>query len=582
MRALSLFVAVALDVLLASADDIKRAKVHARDVCIDCHTNVSSPGGGGARGIWWTDKCTKLAAVTAMPLQCADLDVPLDYTQPGLENLTLTLVKVAAVNRPVKGSIIFNPGGPGGSGIQTVIANARSWLTLTGGHYNLLGFDPRGVNNTLPYSCNMPGGACKTLSPASPLANASDVAIGQRFAASNIRSSRCLNRTGDVGRLLGTAFVVRDMVQIIDALNEDGLLRYYGYSWGTLLGATFAAMYPERVDKMVLDGNVNVHEYYSGWEIQSPINMDDTYDAIFSGCVATPTVCPLAELYSTAKQMQSVVDDFLVALKYNPVPYISSQGLQTATYGKVKTAIVLALYSPSNWPQLAQGFIEMLSWNFTGFFDVASSWYAGPDDGDDDLSAAITCGEQAFRADSVQDLKPLLDAITASSRFGGLDFGTDNAFACSTWRQEAKEVYSGDFRVKTHFPVLFIGNTYDPVTPLASALNTSAGFEESVVLQHNGYGHTSIAQPSLCTAKVIRAYFNDSNLPPPGEICQPELPLYSENIGIGDWTGLSNRTTAGAAVIQSNVDDGLTLLTAVSEIAAATSPRYRKHGLRLP
>lgn len=186
--------------------------------------------------------------------------------------------------------------------------------------------------------------------------------------------------------------------------------------------------------------------------------------------------------------MQSAVDDFLAMLKYNPAPYISNQGLQIATYSKVKTAIVLALYTPSNWPQLAQGFIEMLSGNFTGFFDIASSWYAGPDDGDDDISAAITCGEQAFRADSVQGLKPLLDAITASSKFGGLDFGTDNAFACSGWKQKAKEVYSGNFRVKPRSPVLFVGNTYDPVTPLASALNTSAGFEGSVVLQHKGYG----------------------------------------------------------------------------------------------
>lgn len=116
--------------------------------------------------------------------------------------------------------------------------------SLTGGHYNLLGFDPRlaetlhwneslltisrGVNNTLPFSCDIPGVTCKITNPASPLANASDVAIGQRFAASDIRSLRCINRTRDIGRLLGTAFVVRDMVQIIDALNEDRLLRYYG------------------------------------------------------------------------------------------------------------------------------------------------------------------------------------------------------------------------------------------------------------------------------------------------------------------------------------------------------------------
>ncbi|KAL6240311.1 hypothetical protein RBB50_012778 [Rhinocladiella similis] len=572
-----------LDIKFGSGHDAIRDHIDDRDVCIDCHTDTSSPGGGhGGSQIRWTDKCTELAAVSAVPLQCAKFDVPLDYTQLGSENLTLTLVKVDAVNQPVKGSIIFNPGGPGGSGVQTVIANAKSWLILTGGHYNLLGFDPRGVNNTLPFSCDIPGVTCKITNPASPLANASDVAIGQRFAASDIRSLRCINRTRDIGRLLGTAFVVRDMVQIIDALNEDRLLRYYGFSWGTLLGATFAAMFPERVDKMVLDGNVNVHEYYSGWEIQSVIDMDDTYDAIFSGCIAAPTVCPLAGLYSSAKQMQSAVDDFLAMLKYNPAPYISNQGLQIATYSKVKTAIVLALYTPSNWPQLAQGFIEMLSGNFTGFFDIASSWYAGPDDGDDDISAAITCGEQAFRADSVQGLKPLLDAITASSKFGGLDFGTDNAFACSGWKQKAKEVYSGNFRVKPRSPVLFVGNTYDPVTPLASALNTSAGFEGSVVLQHKGYGHTSIAQPSLCTAKAIRAYFNDSMLPPSGLVCQPDNPLYSANSWAGDWTSSSNWTMPGAAATQFNLDDDLTLRRAMSEIAGATSPWLRKHGARSP
>ncbi|KIW20228.1 hypothetical protein PV08_00803 [Exophiala spinifera] len=587
MRAVFIFVATALGIKLAAGHASLRANVHARDVCIDCHTDAFPPGppSGGGRGgsqIRWTDQCTELAAVSAMPFQCAKLNVPLDYTRLDSENLTLTLVRVDAVKKPARGSIIFNPGGPGGSGVQTVIANAKSWLILTGGHYNLLGelmlTISRGVNNTLPFSCDIPGDTCKTMSPACPLANASDVAIGQRFAASGVRSLRCLDRTQDTGSLLGTAFVARDMVRIIDALNEDGLLRYYGFSWGTILGATFAAMFPDRVDKMVLDGNVNVHEYYSGWEVQSPINMDDTYDAIFSGCVVAPTVCPLAELYSKTKQIQSVVDDFLAMLKYNPIPYISGGGIQIATYSKVKTAIVLALYSPSNWPRLTQGFIEMLSGNVTGFFDIASSWYAGPEDGDDDISAAITCGEQAFRAESVQGLKPLLGAMSASSKFGGLDFGTDNAFACSTWKQKAKEIYSGNFRVKPRSPILFVGNTYDPVTPLASALNTSAGFGGSVVLQHNGYGHCSIAQPSSCTAKAIRAYFDEGILPPAGAVCQPNAPLYPGDSRVGDWTNLSDRTVPEA--IRQDSEDELALLGAVSEIAGTILPWLRKYHFR--
>jgi pimeloyl-ACP methyl ester carboxylesterase len=114
------------------------------------------------------------------------------------------------------------------------------------------------------------------------LSNSSDVAIGQNFANSEIQASQCLAATEDIGGLIGTAFVARDMARIVDALEEDGLLRYWGkhiqkknllpvhcltppgFSYGTLLGATFAAMFPEKVGSMVIDGNVNVHEYYSG------------------------------------------------------------------------------------------------------------------------------------------------------------------------------------------------------------------------------------------------------------------------------------------------------------------------------
>jgi hypothetical protein len=216
--------------------------------------------------------------------------------------------------------------------------------------------------------------------------------------------------------------------------------------------------------------------------------MDDTYAGVFSGCIAALNGCALASSFASAEEMQMAVDQFLAMLKYNPVPYSSEEGFQMATYDQVKTAIVLALYNPSHWPWLAQGFAEMMTGNFTGFFDAVSSFYNGPDTGDDDLEAGITCGDQAFRAEALFQLEPLLTALGESSKFGGLDFGTDNGFACSRWKVKAKEVYSGNFQVKTKNPVLLVGNTYDPVTPLASARNTSAGFDGSVVLQHNGYG----------------------------------------------------------------------------------------------
>jgi len=120
---------------------------------------------------------------------------------------------------------------------------------------------------------------------------------------------------------------------------------------------------------------------------------------------------------------------------------------------------------------------------------------------------------------------------------------------------------------------LLVGNSYDPVTPLVSAMNTSAGFEGSVVLHHNGYGHCSNAQPSLCTAKAIQAYFNNGTLPAPGTICQPDVPLYSNLTWIDVFKPLGlNGTKVSLSKRQQRED--LRLLAAMAHLGDEISP-YR-------
>jgi pimeloyl-ACP methyl ester carboxylesterase len=93
--------------------------------------------------------------------------------------------------------------------------------------------------------------------------DSSDVAAGMGWAQATIWDQNCYNSQNLTGSLIGTAFVVRDMFQVLDALNEDGMLRYWGVSYGSILGATAAAMFPDKVDKLIIDGVVNPHEYYS-------------------------------------------------------------------------------------------------------------------------------------------------------------------------------------------------------------------------------------------------------------------------------------------------------------------------------
>lgn len=88
------------------------------------------------------------------------------------------------------------------------------------------------------------------------------MAPGRLWATSLQISEACANKNAENGRFLGTAFVARDIIQIVDALDEDGLLRYWGMSYGTLLGATLIAMFPDRMDKIVLDGVINPYLWW--------------------------------------------------------------------------------------------------------------------------------------------------------------------------------------------------------------------------------------------------------------------------------------------------------------------------------
>jgi hypothetical protein len=219
----------------------------------------------------------------------------------------------------------------------------------------------------------------------------------------------------------------------------------------------------------------------------------------FSGCVAAADSCALASSNQTAVELAQTVDDLLESLKVNPLPLTIEgyahnallspyEGTSTLIdYTTVKQLIFSELYFPETWPLLSEGLQFLLDGNATGFFEVMAILTGGGGDEGDAL-AGIEFGEQALRTDNVTTLDPLISAVTASSKWGGLDFGLENVIQSVRWKQTAKEIYSGDWQVQTKNPILIIGNTYDPATPLISARNTSASFEGSVVLQHNGYG----------------------------------------------------------------------------------------------
>ncbi|KAI0130387.1 TAP-like protein-domain-containing protein [Xylariales sp. AK1849] len=462
-----------------------------------------------------------------LPISCGKLAVPLDYTDGSSDQtVILDLVKVDAAIQPSKGSILMNFGGPGGDGLHNLAPLAAVMQSITGGYHDLVSFDPRGTgNNSLTYSCyasDLERAIAELQSP-QEFGNSSDTALGRLWAEGRVISDACYAQLEQIGSLVGTAFVARDMMEIVDALGEDGLLRYYGFSYGSVLGATVAALFPNRIDKIIIDGVPNPHQWYHGYDVDQFTDSDKVFSGFLSACAVAGTSCALARENRTAADLEAAMSSLFETIKYNAIPL----GVYIIDYSSVKNFIFTQLYYPVLWPQMAVILDGLLTGNLTTLAEYLASLDSTADAAaiTYESNAGIRCSDKLPRASTWQELGPIFDQLDQKSKWFG-DLPASLILKCAQWRFEAKERYNGDFQVKTRNPMLLVGNTYDPTTPLVSAFNVSAGFEGSVVLQHNGYGHMSWVQHSNCTDRVIQGYLVNGTMPEPGTVCQPDVPLF--------------------------------------------------------
>ncbi|KEF52561.1 uncharacterized protein A1O9_11404 [Exophiala aquamarina CBS 119918] len=500
----------------------------------------------GTCAIQWAPCDPTKFNTTILPFQCGNLAVPLDYTDPANEQkLSLDLIKIPAASGPKLGSILFNLGGPGVPNLRDISLLAPTLLPLTGGQSDLIGLDPRGTGNTIPFNCTTNLADSYTMLTEKVFSNSSDVTLGRLWSRGSIDASLCLENANETGALISTAFVARDLISIVDALEEDGMLRYWGFSYGTTLGATVTAMFPERVDKVILDGVQNPHEYYHAIaDFEEWTDSDKVFAGIFSTCIeAGPELCPLAARNKTAQELESDVWDLLDTVKHHPLPV----GSVLLDYMALKGMITEALYTTELWPNLATTLDILLHGPESALTALATYLVAGGDETELESGmktitaiAGIHCGDNLARVSTFKEFQRAVDKLYNISRIMG-DVPVSRYAVCAQWKIKPKENYNGDFIVRTKKPLLIIGNTYDGHTPLRSAQNVSQGYEGSVVLEVNGYGHASINLPSKCTLETVSAYWVNGIMPEPGKVCQVDAPPYSgkswadvfESAGVG-------------------------------------------------
>jgi pimeloyl-ACP methyl ester carboxylesterase len=329
----------------------------------------------------------------------------------------------------------------------------------------------------------------------------------------------CATQASDTDSLIGTAFVARDMMQIVDALGEDGMLRYYGWSYGTALGSYAAAMFPDRIGSMVLDANVNPYDYQAGHYNDHFIDTDSTFAAFINTCFDAQDDCSLyAQLQPDSAQ--DILDAINLALA--PLARNATTGAAAyQTYLTIKAEFLQPLYFPNTWPDFADTIASLLNGSAANAAPAPPAETYGSAE---NALLGIRSSDATFIANTSADYVDQMQ-YQATISPGFSDIAYYALWISAQWQIPAKERYWGDFNVKTKNPILYVNGEFDPVTPLKAAYNGSAGFEGSVVLAHSGYGHGVFADPSDCVARHVQAYLKEGTLPANGTTCEPNQSL---------------------------------------------------------
>ncbi|KAM0359928.1 hypothetical protein ACHAP4_003542 [Fusarium culmorum] len=432
------------------------------------------------------------------PGDCATIEVPLDYTSPSSDKtVELQLLRYNATKEPFKGSVFWNPGGPGISGLETLA---------------YLGQDFRESIDAMPQ------------------ADLWEYVKNEAWESMQKVAEACYETQKENGRFLSTAFTARDMMKMVDALGEDGKLRFWGISYGTILGQVAASLFPDRIERLLLDSNSLADAYFTSTGIGGPKDAEKSLVHLFTECVELDTdVCRLAN-YSGSKTTVEGLRDATVNLfqKLKDMKDLP-EGLSSAEYPyagnsilkALKNAIMNLLSSPFNYSTVA----ELLSYAFDGDYkkalslykEDASEWNLGKNS-----FQGIACSETSLRVKSPEDLFSLYQAHLAESTFG--DAIAADYMACGAWKFDAAEgVDTNTLRnIKTSFPVFVVNNAYDPITSLSHAYQVSSRFRDSRVLVNEGVGHGVTSHSSACLLKAISSYFIDGTLPDVGATCKPE------------------------------------------------------------
>ena len=442
-------------------------------------------------------------------LECASFEVPINEDDPAMGNFVLPLIRHPATNPDKRiGSILFNPGGPGGSGVSYV---KNAWVAMPSAiqeSFDLVGFDPRGQAESTPaIDCVDDLGplVALDLTPDDAAERQAILDETDKFVAG------CDIRSKEILPFIGTDQIVKDMDRLREALGDEKL-SYMGFSYGTFLGTIYADTYPDKVRALVLDAPLDPSLTGEQFIEGQALAFEDELEAFLDACAADPA----SPFYSNGDP-RAAYDALLASIETKPMPV----GVRNLGPGEFSYAVAAPLYRPSGWKKLAAALALATTGDASGLLALSDGYVdrnnAGTYGNSLEVYYAVTSVDTVFAKDPAvyeamtNDLRVKAPRLGATFPYTALPSARWNV---ASWRTPAPANAVGAP------PILVVGGTGDPATPYAWSVALASQLDSATLLTRDGLGHVSFLKGITCIDQAISDYIVDLKMPTKGTVCK--------------------------------------------------------------